>query len=369
MDDVVLAIGTRKGLFTARSRGGRADWDFQPIRLTAAPVTAVAIDPNPLPDGGRRLLAALSDPFWGTTLLSSHDLGRTWSEPTREQARAAIAFPEGTGATLERIWQLRYSPTDPAVVYAGVEPAALFRSADGGQTFQLVEGLWEHPHRPKWQPGGGGLCLHTVLPDPADPATVTVAISAAGVYRTTDGGATWTARNQGIRVDFVPEDDPFPEFGQCVHKIDLHPTRPDRLFLQHHGGVYRSDDGAASWTRIDTGLPSDFGFPIVVHPRRPDTAYVLPLSAEDRAPVDYAYRVYRTDDAGAGWQPLTTGLPADPCYGSVLRDAMCADDADPVGIYFGTRDGSVFAGVPDGESWTEIVRHLPDVFCVRAAVL
>ncbi|MFC6885598.1 WD40/YVTN/BNR-like repeat-containing protein [Actinomadura yumaensis] len=362
MDDTVLVIGTRKGLFTARRRGG--GWETGPVAFPSTPATAIAIDP-----ARGRILAALNSPFWGVSIVMSDDAGRTWSEPAKEADAAPVAFPPSTGTSLRDIWQLRLSPTEPGVVYAGVEPAALFRSEDGGHSFHLVQGLWDHPHRPTWHPGGGGLCLHTVLPHPTDPRTLTVAISTGGVYRTGDGGETWEARNKGIRADFLPED-PYPEYGQCVHKVDLHPERPGRLFLQHHGGVYRSDDDAASWTRIDGGLPADFGFPIAVHPHRPDTVYVLPLHADaDRSPAGHRYQVCRSDDAGGTWRPLTEGLPDGPCHASVLRDAFCTDQGDPAGIYFGTRDGCVYAGRDDGESWTEVVRHLPDVLCVRAAVL
>jgi photosystem II stability/assembly factor-like uncharacterized protein len=362
MDDVVLVIGTRKGLFIARSRRGRAEWTTDPLRFPSTPVTAIGIA------DGSRMLAALNSPFWGISIVTSDDFGQTWSEPAKDAEESPIAFPESAETTLADIWQLRFSEAEPDVVYAGVEPAALFRSEDGGQTFRLVEGLWNHPHRPTWQPGGGGLCLHTVLPDPEDPRTLTVAISTGGVYRTTDGGATWAPHNQGIKADFFPEAEAFPEYGQCVHKVDLHPSRPRRFFLQHHGGVYRSDDAASSWTRIDEGLPADFGFPIAVHPHRPDTVYVLPLNgAEDRSPTGHRLQVYRSDDAGGTWRSLSKGLPEDPCYTTVLRDAMCTDQADPAGVYFGTRDGCVYASRDDGESWTEVVRHLPDVLCVRAA--
>ncbi|HEY7485138.1 MAG TPA: exo-alpha-sialidase [Streptosporangiaceae bacterium] len=365
MDNAVLAIGTRKGLFVARAAADRTRWEVGPIQFSTNPVSALAIDAD-----RRRLIAAVNNPFWGTAIVFSDDLGETWSEPQRDAADAPIAFPEETGAALADVWQLRVSPIDPDVVYAGVEPAALFRSTDGGRTFTLVEGLWNHPHRPTWRPGGGGLCLHTIVPDPVDPDTITVAISTGGVYRTTDGGTSWAARNEGIRADFLSADDPTPEYGQCVHKVDLHPSAPERMFLQHHGGVYRSDDAAGSWSRIDDGLPADFGFPIVVHPHRPDTVYVLPLTSDQvRMPAGLRYQVCRSDDAGATWRPLTAGLPTDPCHASVLRDAMCVDGGDPAGVYFGTRDGAVYASRDDGESWSEAVRHLPDVLCVRAAVL
>jgi hypothetical protein len=363
MSDVVLAIGTRKGLFIARGRDG--EWEVGPIRFSTSPVNAIAID------GGRgRIVAGVVNPFWGASLVRSDDLGETWTEPAQTAADAPIAFPEDTGAALEGIWQLRYSPAEPGVVYAGVEPHAVFRSSDDGSTFSLMRGLWDHPHRPQWTAGAGGKCLHTVLPHPTDPATVTVGISAGGVYQTSDGGRSWSARNIGLHWPYAPGDDGDPEFGQCVHKIDFHAGNPDRLFLQLHGGVYRSDDAAASWQRIDEGLPADFGFPIVVHPHRPETVYVLPLHADiDRTPAGHRYRVYRSDDAGSSWRPLSAGLPDEPCYSTVLRDAMCTDQSDPAGIYFGTRDGCVYASQDDGDTWAEIVRHLPDVTCVRAATV
>jgi photosystem II stability/assembly factor-like uncharacterized protein len=360
MDDVALVIGTRKGLFSARSQGG--DWEVDPIRFASSPVTAAAFDP-----ASGRILAAVNTMFWGVSLVASDDHGRTWSEPSKDAENAPVAFPESTDASLKDIWQLRFSPTEPGVVYAGVEPAALFRSEDGGHTFTLVQGLWDHPHRPTWQPGGGGLCLHTVLPHATDPRTLTVAISTGGVYRSADGGASWEPRNKGIRADFMGEN-PFPEYGQCVHKVDLNPSEPDRYYLQHHGGVYRSDDDTASWTRIDDGLPADFGFPIAASPVRPGGVYVIPLiAAEDRSPAGHHYQVCRSDDAGATWTAHAKGLPDEPCHASVLRDAFCTDGS--TGLYFGTRDGFVYASRDEGESWTEVARHLPDVLCVRASTL
>lgn len=357
--DALLAVGTRKGLFLARSRNG-GPFRVDPIRFSTVGVHAVAIDTRgPAP----RLLAAIEYGHFGPSVMWSDDLGETW----QESDKPPVAFPERTGATLTRVWQLQPSPTEPGVVWAGAEPAALFRSEDGGQTFSLVEGLWDHPHRPRWEPGGGGLCLHTVLPHPADPKTIGVAVSAAGFYRSTDGGRNWSAANRNIRVSFMPEGAQYPEFGQCVHKVTVHPSRPERLFLQHHGGVYRSDDFGASWTSIGDALPSDFGFPIVVHPDRPDTIYVLPLeSAMDRVPVGHRYQVFRSDDAGGSWRALSEGLPEGPVYSSVLRDAMCATEA---GVFFGTRDGEVYGSRDDGETWSLIARHLPDVLTVRAAVL
>jgi hypothetical protein len=280
-----------------------------------------------------------------------------------------VAFPADTGAALERVWQLAPGPaSQPDRVYAGTQPSALFVSDDGGVSFQLVRGLWDHPHRPQWHPGGGGQAIHTVLPHPTDPATMVVAMSTGGVYRSADGGSSWTASNAGIKVTDAP--DPYPEFGQCVHKVARDAGDPERLYAQIHGGVCRSDDGGGSWTSIAGGLPSDFGFPMVAHPRRTGTIWNFPMTADaHRFPVEEKCRVFRSTDAGESWHPLSEGLPTGPFYPSVLRDAMSADNADPVGVYFGTRDGEVYASRDEGESWALVASHLPDVLCVRAAEL
>ncbi|MEO3755317.1 exo-alpha-sialidase [Streptomyces sp. B6B3] len=365
MTDVLLAVGTRKGLFLARrpvDRRGGPGWEFEGPHFAAQAVYAVAVDRR----GDRpRLLVGADSSHFGPSVFRSDDLGASWQEP----GRPAVAFPDGTDASLERVWQLQPAgAAEPDVVYAGTEPGALFRSADGGETFELMRPLWDHPTRERWEPGGGGLGLHTVLTDPRDPRAVTVAVSAGGVYRTTDGGGSWFPSNSGVQVVFQPER--FPDFGQCVHKVARDPELADRLFLQNHWGVYRSDDAGGSWTSIGDGLPSDFGFPIVTHPRRSGVAYVFPLNADtDRVPAGRRCRVYRTDDAGAGWQELGVGLPDAPHHGAVLRDAMCTDDADPAGVYFGNRNGEVFGSADDGDSWSQLVAHLPDVLCVRAAVI
>ncbi|MEU1392492.1 MULTISPECIES: exo-alpha-sialidase [unclassified Nonomuraea] len=359
MSDAVLAIGTRKGLFLARSAGG-GPFEIEPIRFSTVAVPSVAIDTR---GGTPRLLSGIEYGHFGPSVMYSDDLGESWGEAPQPP----IAFPDKTDATLARVWQLTPSPSEPGVVWAGVEPAALFRSEDNGVTYRLVEGLWDHPHRPRWQPGGGGLCLHTIVPHPTDPEVMGIAVSAAGFYRTRDGGMSWEAANQGIRAPFLPEGQQYPEFGQCVHKVCLDPAHPDRLYLQHHFGVYRSDDFGGSWHDIGSALPSDFGFPIVVHPTRPDTIFVLPLTADvDRTPVGHRYRVCRSQDAGATWQELGEGLPEGPVHATVLRDAMTAS---PAGLFFGTRDGEVYCSRDDGESWSQVARHLPDVLSVRAAVL
>jgi hypothetical protein len=358
----VLLIGTRKGLMIARSTDDRRSWSTDDFQFLNQEVYSVAAD---LRRDTPRILAGVGTGHWGPLLTYSDDLGESWSEPEAPP----IGFPAGSDAAVARVWQIQPSTErEPDVVYAGVEPHALFRSDDGGKSFALVEGLWQHPHRPEWMPGGGGACLHTVLPHPTDPDDVLVVMSAAGVYRTRDGGDTWSPANRGIQTANVPEDQRFPEFGQCVHKVAFHPSHPQRLYAQNHFGVYRSEDRGDSWTAIESGLPSNFGFSLVVHPHQPETVYLFPLQADaERFPPEAKCRVYRTENAGGSWEPLSQGLPQDPYYAAVLRDSMVADASDPAGIYFGTRLGEVYASRDDGDSWTMIANHLPDILSVRVA--
>ncbi|MFD4583735.1 WD40/YVTN/BNR-like repeat-containing protein [Streptomyces sp. NPDC058434] len=361
MTDVLLAVGTRKGLFLGHGRAGR--WEFDGPHFNAQAVYSIGIDTRR--SAVPRLLVGGDSAHWGPSVFHSDDLGATWTEP----AKPAVKFPKDTGASLERVWQLHPAgPSAPDVVYAGTEPAALFRSEDAGETFELVRPLWEHPTRSKWVPGGGGEAVHTVVTDDRDPDRVTVAVSTAGVFRSQDGGAAWNPSNEGVSAVFLP--DPNPEFGQCVHKIAQDAGDPDRLYLQNHWGVYRSDDAGAKWTDIGAGLPSDFGFAVVAHPHRPGVAYVFPINADaDRVPAERRCRVYRTTDAGGTWEPLSRGLPEGDHYGTVLRDAMCTDGSDPAGIYFGNRNGELYASADDGDSWQQLASHLPDVLCVRAATV
>ncbi|MCI0689068.1 MAG: exo-alpha-sialidase [Sporichthyaceae bacterium] len=361
MTTYLLAIGTRKGLFVATS-SDRRTWAVERAPLGSIAVYAVGIDTR---RATPRLLASSYSKHWGPSVAHSDDLGKSWHEPEH----APVRYPEWTEAALKRVWQLQPGlAAQPEVVWAGAEPGALFKSEDGGVSFELVGGLWNHPQRAKWDPGNGGLCLHTVIPHPADPQRMTVAVSTGGVYQTADAGTSWAPANIGIRADFLPGD--APEFGQCVHKVAMHPSRPEQLFAQNHGGVYRSDDGGQHWVSIADGLPSDFGFPIVAHPHRPGTVYVFPLAGDfDRRPPGERARVYRTDDAGSSWQELSAGLPQEGFHPAVLRDAMCTDGGAPAGIYFGTRSGAVFASADEGESWQQVGGHLPDVLSVRAAVL
>ena len=245
---------------------------------------------------------------------------------------------------------------------------SLFETHDGGETWSLVRGLFDHPHRPRWVPGNGGLALHTIVLDPADKQRMYVAISAGGVYRTNDAGRTWTAQNRGIRVTFMPGK--YPEFGQCVHKIVMHPARPARLFLQNHWGLYRSDDGSENWTDIANGVPSDFGFAMVMHPRNPDCVYIVPVESDQfRCACDGRLRVYRTRNGGASWEPLARGLPQKQAYETVLRDAMTVDSLDPAGIFFGTRSGQLFGSCDEGRTWNKILDGLPSIVCVRSAFI
>jgi photosystem II stability/assembly factor-like uncharacterized protein len=356
-DDEVIAVGTAKGAFLLT-----ADGMLGPL-FPGERVPSLAIDTRHDPP---RLLAGVVSEHWGPTIRVSDDLGHTWTDPAERRLR----FPADTGAAVAQVWQLQPAGRgEPDAIYAGVEPAALFRSDDRGETWSLVRGLWDHPHRPQWVPGFGGLGLHTVLVDPRDSRQLHIAISAGGVYRSDDGGATWEARNQGIRTPAGADDaDPYPDFGQCVHKIARDAVNPDRLYAQNHGGLYRTDDRGDTWVDVANGVPSDFGFPIVAHPRAGDTAYVVPLqSAEYRCTPDGQCRVYRTTDAGNSWAALDSGLPSEHAHLTVLRDAFCSDEGTPPALSFGTRSGQVYSSLDEGETWELRTEYLPPVLCVRAA--
>ncbi len=359
--DFLLLIGTTKGAFVLRSNAQRTRWEVGGPYFHGHAVYAMAYDDR----AAQHRIWASTASYWGTMLRSSDDFGKSWTNPTE----ATLRFPADTGLSLKNIWQiLPGRPNEPDVLYCGVEPAALFETRDGGETWTIVRGLFDHPHRPRWMPGNGGLTLHTVLLDPANDQRMYVGISAGGVYRTDDGGATWTAKNHGIRVMFMPGK--YPEFGQCVHKIAMHPSRPERLFLQNHWGLYRSDDCGENWVDIGTDVPSDFGFPIVVHPKNPNCVYVIPVESDQfRCACDGRLRVYRTRNAGGSWDALARGLPQNGAYETVLRDAMTTDSLDPAGIYFGTRSGQIFGSRDEGKTWKRILEGLPSVVCVRAAVV
>lgn len=361
----LLAIGTKKGLFLATSEDRRAWRVDGPLTLgrddstIQSSVYAIGIDTR---RSTPRLLVGADSSHFGPSVWHSDDLGANWIEPAE---RAPIAFPADTDTALVRTWQFGFGP-DPEVVYAGVEPHALFVSTDGGATFELNSGLWNHPHRTEWYPGYGGAAIHTILPHPTDPGSVTVAMSTGGVYQTRDSGTSWTPANRGIAADFLG--DPYPEFGQCVHKAVRDSVDPSRLYAQNHGGVYRSDDEAAQWVSIADGLPADFGFAMVAHPAVGNSIMNFPVaSAGLRFPPDYRLQAQRSDDGGDNWRPFNEGLPQEPYFGIVLRDAAATDGEDDPGWYFGTRCGDVYASVDSEPRWSPVVTHLPDVLCVRAA--
>jgi len=360
--DILLMVGTAKGAFLLRSTAARARWDVGGPYFHGQAVYAMAYDGR---RGRHRLWASTQSAIWGTILRSSDDFGKTWTNPLE----ANLKFPADSGAALKNIWQVCLGrPEEPDALYCGVEPAALFESRDAGESWSLNRGLFDHPHRARWTPGNGGLTLHTIVTDPANPRRMYVAISAGGVYVTDDAGVSWRAANRGIRVVFMPEK--YPEFGQCVHKIATHPARPERLFLQNHWGLYRSDDGAETWQDIARGVPSDFGFAMVMHPRDPDCVYILPVESDGfRCTPDGRLRVYRTRNAGASWEALTRGLPQKGVYETVLRDAMTADSLDPAGIYFGGRSGILYGSIDEGKTWKKILDGLPAVVSVKHAVI
>lgn len=349
-----IAIGTRKGLWTAT---GDADgWQVsQPIKAMAE-FSSVAW----LPRGeGRppRLLAGARSWFWGPTVMASDDDGLTWTEPES----GAIAFPAEAGAAVERIWTLEPDLRTPDVVWAGCEPHSLWRSDDGGASFVLNAGLWDHPHRPQWHPGGGGATIHTIVP--RRDGSMLVAMSAGGVYRSPDSAAGWVPANRGIRAGFQPDE--YPEFGQCVHRIATDAVDEDIVYAQNHGGVFRSRDAGASWEPITEGLPADFGFVVLAHPTIAATAWVIPIDSATMFPADGRLRLWRTDDSGTTWAEAGAGLPDDH-FASVLRDAAHVIEHDgDAAIAFGSRNGCVFASLDGGRTFTEVASRLPDVLSVR----
>lgn len=361
--DPLLLVGTMKGAFVMRSDAARNQWEVGGPYFPGRAIYAMAYDKR---NGRNRLWAAVNSSFWGSYLSSSDDFGKTWTEPETY----GVKFAEGADASVKQIWQLvPGNAEEPDTLYCGVEPAAIFRSDDAGETWSLVQGLYDHPHRPQWQPGGGGLCLHTILPDPANKNRMHIAISTGGVYRTDDGGANWQPRNVGVRAQFLPPENWYPEFGQCVHKIVSHPSNPNRLFLQNHWGLYRSDDGADSWTDIANGVPSDFGFALDIDPNAADTAYIIPLESDEfRCTPEAKLRVYRTQNAGESWEPLANGLPQENAFETILRDGMSTDELNPTGIFFGTRNGKLYGSNDAGSSWRALEEGLPPVVCVKTAV-
>jgi len=362
--DLLLLVGTMKGAFILRSDKARENWEVGGPYFPGRAIYAMAYDDR---QNRKRLWAAVNSSYWGSYLSSSEDFGKTWTEPETY----GVKFPEGTEASVKQIWQIAPGhPGEQDTLYCGVEPAALFKSTDAGASWALVEGLYNHPHRAQWMPGGGGLCLHTILPDPSNPKRLFVAISTGGVYRTDDGGENWQPRNQGVRAQFLPPAQRFPEWGQCVHKIVSHPSNPQRIFLQNHWGLYRSDNGGDSWNDVANGVPSDFGFAMEVDPNDAKNVYIIPLESDEfRCTPEAKMRVYRTRDDGQSWEALTNGLPQENALETVLRDGMSADSLKPTGIYFGTRNGKLFGSRNGGDSWNAILESLPPVVCVKTAVV
>ena len=370
MSTIRVLVGTSKGAFILTSDGKRKKWDvagpffagFEMYHLKGSPVN---------PD---RIFASQTSAWFGQVMQLSEDGGKTWAPIGNEFKYEGIPgthmWYDGTQHPWEfkRIWHLEPSLTDPDVVYAGAEDAALFRSSDGGRTWQELAALRSAKGH-LWQPGAGGMGVHTILLDPTRPDRMYVAISAAGVFRTDDGGESWKPVNRGLKSQYeLP--DPDAEVGHCVHRIAMHRSRPDVLFMQKHWDVMRSDNSADSWTEVSGDLPSDFGFPIDVHAHEPETIYVVPIKSDsEHFPPDGKLRVYRSKTGGNEWEALTKGLPQQDCYVNVLRDAMAVDSLDPCGIYFGTSGGQVYASADNGDTWEAIVRDLPRVLSVEVQTL
>jgi photosystem II stability/assembly factor-like uncharacterized protein len=391
MSHVRLLVGTRKGAFILTSDGKRKQWKVEGPRFGGWEIYHLKGSPA----DPQRIYASQTSGWFGQIIQRSDDGGRTWSTPGGEKMPDPYNPPAGQsnrfvydtsaerGAPLtthqwydgtqhpwefKRVWHLEPSLTDPQTVYAGVEDAALFRSTDGGRSWHELAGLRGHRSGPRWQPGAGGMCLHTILLDPHHPERIFTAISAAGAFRTDDGGKTWKPINRGLKSQYIP--DPEAEVGHCVHRIAMHPSRPNVLFMQKHWDVMRSDDGGDTWREVSGNLPSDFGFPIEVHAHEPETVYVVPIKSDsEHYPPDGRLRVYRSRIGGNDWEALTEGLPQRDCYVNVLRDAMCVDTLEPCGVYFGTTGGQVYASADGGDRWAPIVRDLPAVLSVEAQVL
>lgn len=361
---VVLTVGTRKGLFLLKSDASRASWETVGPFLKGNEINHATIDAR---DG--RLYATANDSWFGNQVQVSDDLGQTWRE-----GATAPRFPEGTDRSVERLWRIEPGrPSEPGVLYCGIDPGGLFRSDNGGVTWMENEALGGHSTRDKWAPGAGGLITHSIVLDPANPRRMWIAISAAGVFRSEDGGTTWQPANNGLKniiAQFDPNVPIYSDVGQCVHHLVHAGGENDRLYAQTHWGTYRSDDGADTWTEITEGLPSDFGMVMAAHPHNPDIAYVMPLQGgEFRVPPEGKLRVFRTTDAGASWEPLTKGLPQENAYMGTYREGMCTDTLDNPGIYLGTNTGQLYSSLDEGESWRLITADLPPISSVNAAVL
>src|SRR5687768_5896026 len=388
MASVRVLVGTKKGAFILTSDGKRQKWDVSGPHFAGWEIYHVKgspVDPD-------RIYASQSSSWFGQIIQRSNDGGKTWEQPGTPKGEPTT-MPDGTPKAesnkfayegipgthqwydgtphpweFKRVWHLEPSLDDPDTVYAGVEDAGIFKTTDGAQNWQELSSLRKHGSGPRWQPGAGGMCLHTILLDPKNPKRIFIAISAAGAFRTDDGGETWKPINRGLRSQYIPDED--AEVGHCVHRIAFHPSKPDTLFMQKHWDIMRSDDGGDNWREVSGDLPSDFGFPIDVHAHEPNTVYVVPIKSDsEHYPPDGKLRVYRSKSGGNEWEPLTKGLPQSDCYVNVLRDAMCVDSLDPCGVYFGTTGGQVYASADGGDTWEPIVRDLPAVLSVEVQTL
>ena len=354
---VHLLLGTKKGVFVLDSDSDRRCWSLRGPFCDTWPINHVVGDP----DSGA-IYGGGGNEWFGPAVWKSTDVGRSWTHSSE-----GLAYAEGE-EPIKSVWSL--ARTNGALL-AGVQPAGLFESNDGGESWRQITGLRDHPSRTEWQPGGAGLILHSLVIHPTNERRIWVGISAAGVFHSDDDGATWEPRNRGTRCDFLPEDMRYPEFGQCVHNLAIAPGDGERLYQQNHCGMYRSDDGGRQWTSIEDGLPSSFGFPAAVHPRDPETLYLLPLNGDiqGRYAPDAKVAVWRTRDGGASWQDLREGLPQENAFLTVLRQAMTTDKLEPAGVYFGTSSGALYASADEGETWRCIAQHLPAISSVETLVI
>ncbi len=354
---VLLLVGTKKGAFILEGDTTRRSWALRGPFCETWPMNHVVGDA-----ATGTIYAGGGNEWFGPAVWKTSDFGKSWSHSS-----AGLAYDAGA-EPIKSVWSLA-SGHDR--LYAGVEPAGLFSSDDGGETWRHISGLSDHPSRADWHAGGGGLILHSLVPHPVDKDQIWVGISAAGVFHTADGGRTWQPRNRGTRADFLPDDQRYPEYGQCVHCLVIAPQMPERLYQQNHCGMYRSHDGGRSWESIEAGLPSSFGFPAATHPRDPSTLYLVPLNGDmhGRYMPDGKAAVWRTRDAGQSWADLREGLPQQDVYYGVYRQALATDDLDPAGVYFGSSTGALYASADEGESWQQIAEHLPAILSVETMVI